>query len=174
MQRFKIAIILALIFFVQIASSCGGAGNSNSADSNTPTTPSPDPVFLGVKDNTDEFAALVKLTIEPEDVTWKETAASGTTTSPSQKKLLAVMRFTPENAKKIVELAQKIKSGEQVSIPGESWFPTELVTQSELSGNDTITAIAYSAEDFYLPPYSAGRISHIENTDFFILELTMP
>ena len=88
------------------------------------------------------------------------------------RKLLAVLRFTPENSKKIVEHAAKLKAGEKVSIPSESWFPAELVSQGDLSGDDNITATAYPADEFFQAPYSEGKLSRVENSDFFVLEMT--
>ena len=166
MPMSKTAIILALFLFIPMLGGCGGrAGNTNAANINTVSANKPDPAAAGVNDNAEELAALVKLPFEPEEVTWKETAAG------DKKKLLAVLRFTPEDSKKIVERAAKIKPGETVSIPSERWFPAELVSQGELNGDDTITATAYSADEFYLPPYVDGRLSHIQNTDFFVLEV---
>ncbi len=164
---FKTAIILALFLSIQMLGACsGGAGSGNTAKTNTASANTTDPAAEGVKDNAEELATLAKLPFEPEDVIWKDTVVDNT------RKLLAVLRFTPEDSKRIVERAAKIKAGETVSIPSERWFPAELVTQSELNGDDTIIAMAYSAEEFYLAPYSEGRLSHIQNTDFFILEMS--
>lgn len=148
---------------------CGGSGvKTNTANTTTANMAAnkTDPAADGVKDNAEELGTLAKLSFEPEEVTWKETTAG------NNRRLLAVIRFTPEDSKKIVENAAKIKAGEPVSIPSERWFPAELVSQSELNGDDSITAMAYSADEFYQPPYSEGRLSHVQKTDFFILELT--
>lgn len=162
----KTAIILALILSIQMLSACGGrAGNANTVNINAAPANRPDPAALGVSDNAEELAALVKLPFEPEEVAWKETTAGNI------RKLLAVLKFTPEDSRKVAERAAKVKPGETVAIASERWFPAELVSQGELNGDDTIAAMAYSAEEFYLPPYVEGRLSHIQNTDFFILEL---
>ena len=162
----KTAIILPLFLFIPMLGGCGGrAGNVTTANTNIVSASKPDAASAGVNDNAEELAVLVKLPFEPEEVTWKETTAGNV------RKLLAVVRFTPEDSKKVVERAAKIKPGETVSIPSERWFPAELVTQGELNGDDTITATAYSAEEFYLPPFIEGRLSHIQNTDFFVLEV---
>ncbi|MEO7674348.1 MAG: hypothetical protein ABIU09_09775 [Pyrinomonadaceae bacterium] len=163
----KTAIILALIFAILMLSACGGGtGNTNTANSNTLSSNSGDPLGEGVKDNAEELATLIKLPFEPEEVTWKEI------TSDRNRKVLAVIRFTPEDSKKIVEHAAKIKAGESVSIPSERWFPAELVSQAEMSGDDQISATAYPADEFYQAPYSEGRLSRFQQSDFFILELT--
>ncbi len=148
---------------------CGGSGiKSNIANTATANTAAnkTDPAAEGVKDGAEELAALVKLPFEPEEVTWRET------TEGNKRKLLAVIKFTPEDSKKIVENAAKTRAGEPVSIPSERWFPAELVSQAEMSGDDQITATAYPADEFYQSPYAEGRVSRFQQSDFFILELT--
>ena len=163
----KTAIILALILSIQLLAACGGAaGNVNRANTNTAAASNSDPASEGIKDNTEEFATIAKLPFPPEEVTWKETSAG------DNKKLLAVLRFTPDDSKKIVERASRIKAGETVSLDSEKWFPPELVAQSDLNGDDNISATAYPADEFYHPPYTEGRISRVDNTEFFVLELT--
>ena len=148
------------------ACSGGGTNSANTANSNTAAVNNSDPTAESVKDNAEELATLAKLPFEPEEVTWKETTAG------NKRKLLAVIRFTPEDSKKIVENAAKINAGEPVSIPSERWFPAELISQAEMSGDDQITATAYPADEFYQAPYSEGRLSRFQQSDFFILELT--
>jgi len=164
----KTAIILALILSIQMLGACVGK-TSDANTSNTANTGSANiskPETEGVKDNADELATLARLTFEPEEVAWKETTAG------DKRKLLAVLRFTPVDSKKIIENAAKVKPGQNVSIPSERWFPAELVSQSEMSGDETITATAYAADEFFLPPYTEGRLSRVGNSDFFVLELT--
>lgn len=163
----KTAIILALFLSVQMLGACRGpSSNANTANANTAPANRSDPASEGVKDNEEELAGLVKLPFEPEEVTWKEISSGDT------RKLLAVLRFTPEDSKKVVERASKIKPGVSVSIPSERWFPAELVSQSEMSGDDQISATAYPADEFFQAPYSEGRLSRFQESDFFILELT--
>ena len=164
----KTAIILALILSIQMLGACGGGtGNANNANTaNTGSANISKPETEGVKDNADELATLARLPFEPEEVTWKESTAG------DKRKLLAVLRFTPEDSKKIVDQAAAVKPGESVSIPSERWFPAELVSQGELSGTETIPATAYSADQFYQPPFSEGRLSKIGSSDFFVLEMT--
>ena len=163
----KTAVILALTLAVLMLVGCGnGTGNANTANTNTSAANNNDTASAGVRDNVDELVGLVKLPIGPEEATWKETTADNT------KKLVAVLRFTPENSKKMVEQASKSKPGETVSISTETWFPPELVAQSDMNPDDNITATAYPASDLAQPPYTEGRIARVENTDFFILEMT--
>ena len=170
----KTALILALFFSIEMLGGCGLTGDRGSniptADSNSANAGA-----NTVKDNAEELGILVRLPFEPEEATWKESAANipNSEQIPSQnpRKLTAVLRFSGENAKNIVNQSEKIKAGEAAVFAAERWFPAELIAQSELNGDDILKGASYSAADFYQPPYTDGKIIRIENTDFFILEL---
>lgn len=165
MSVFKTAIILALILSIQLLGACSGGTDSNAVNTNVASASDANATGNGVKDNAEELALLVNLPFEAEEVIWKESSdANG-------KKLLAVLKFTSADSKKIVERIARSGPGETVSVPSERWFPAELITQGELNGDDKIMAAAYPANEFYLAPYSDGKIFHIQNTDFFILEM---
>ncbi|CAN5408518.1 hypothetical protein BH18ACI3_BH18ACI3_14620 [soil metagenome] len=171
---FKTGLILALIFSIQMLLGCNTAdngGNNNSVKNSDMS----DVTGSTIKDNVEELGTLVKLPLEPEEVTWKEFAPNSSnseqTGSQNLKKLTAVMRFSNENAKKIVGQVENKQAGESASLGAEPWFPAELIAQSELNGDDTLKGTSYSAADFYQPPFTDGKIIRIENTDFFILEL---
>ncbi|MGH7783715.1 MAG: hypothetical protein ACREO5_07740, partial [Candidatus Binatia bacterium] len=82
------------------------------------------------------------------------------------------LRFSPENSKKFIADAEKIKAPEKVALSTETWFPPELIAQGDLSGNDNLTGMAYAANAFFQPPYVNGRITHIEDSDYFVLEVS--
>ena len=128
-----------------------------------------------VNDNVDQLLEIVRLPEVPEDVVWKEETLGknddNRVPGPTDKKLTAVLRYTPENAAKIVALVQKNKAPEQTEISTESWFPEELIAQSQLSGNESLKGTAYGANDFFNIPYGNGKITRIEGTDYFVLEL---
>lgn len=139
--------------------------NSNSAKSQS-TTPS---------DNLEELSNLIRLPEIPEEVVWKEETLGkqdGRAPGPTDRKIIAVFKFKPEDLPKLLTLIEKGKLAEQAEIPAESWFPEELTAQAQLSGNDTLKGTAYGANDFFNIPFGAGRITRIENTNYFILELT--
>ena len=118
------------------------------------------------KTNVEEFQLLVNMPyeVEDEDIVWKETA--------DQKKLLAVMRFSRANAARIVADATARQPPENITVSSESWFPSELIAQGELSGDDSLKGLAYTADSFFQEPYFLGRIVRIEDTDYFVLELS--
>jgi len=42
----------------------------------------------------------------------------------------------------------------------------------ELSGDDSLKGLAYSADSFFQEPYTSGRVIRIDGTDYFVLELS--
>jgi hypothetical protein len=129
----------------------GTVGSSNS-DANTEKT------------NVEELGMLVSVPYETEDIVWKDLAA--------QKKLIAVLRFSSADGAKLVAEASAVHPPVAVSIQCETWFPDELIAQSDLSGDDTLKATAYAANAFLQPPFNEGRISRVEGTDYFVLEVS--
>jgi hypothetical protein len=118
------------------------------------------------KDDSAELEMIVKLPEQPEDVAWREEETS------KGKKLTAVLKYSAENAAKIIASAEKNKPPEQTEIDTETWFPEELTAQSQLSGNETLKGTAYGANDFLNAPYVQGKLIRIQDTNYFVLELT--
>ncbi len=116
------------------------------------------------KTNVEELGLLANVPYETEDIVWKEDKVNA--------KLTAVLRFSPEDADKIVAESEKNGAPQRVNIAMESWFPAELTAQSELSGDQSLKGLAYPANIFYLAPYSSGRVARIEGSDYFILDLS--
>jgi hypothetical protein len=107
---------------------------------------------------------LINVPYESDEVFWKEDV--------DHKKLIAVLRFPQGEANRLISDAEKIHPAQQVTITPESWFPAELEAQSEMSPDDTLSGQAYAANAFFQDPYNQGRITHIQDTDYFILELS--
>lgn len=164
MRNFRVGVVLALLcLFAVSLSACGG---SRGVNTNSPVT-SANTVGENVntaKTNVEELGLLVNIPYETEDIAWKEDA--------EHKKLIAVLRFSPEDSKKLVSDVEKSGAPENVSIAVENWFPSELTAQSEMSGDSALKGIAYPANIFFQEPYSTGRITRIEGGDYFVLELT--
>ena len=129
----------------------GASGTSNSANS-------------GPHDNAEELAMLVKLPVEPDEVSWKE--------DPAKKQLVAVLRFSPENAAQLAAEIEKTGQPAVETLPVESWYPAELVAQGELTGESTVKGTSFPADPFLNPPYTHGKITRVENTDYFILQIS--
>jgi hypothetical protein len=128
-----------------------------------------------VKDDVDELELTIKLPFHPEDAVWREETLGKTGESrvpgPTDKKLVAVLRFLKDDADKITAQAEKYKAGVPQIINTESWFPAELIAQSQTSGDETLKGLSYPANDFYNAPYTDGKITRIEGTDYIIVEL---
>jgi hypothetical protein len=107
---------------------------------------------------------LVNVPYEVEDIAWKD--------YPASKKVLAVLKFSPADADKIVADAEAAGPAQMVSIPAETWFPEELIAQAGVSGDDALKGNAYPATSFFQEPYTSGRITRVGDSDFFVLEVT--
>ena len=153
---------LAPFLFLVILTSCGSQSNTNSQ--NTARANSNAANSNVAKTNVEELGMLVNVPYESEEAFWKEDAA--------HKKLVAVLRFPQPEANRLIADAEKIRPAQQTTIPSESWFPPELIAQGDLSGDDTLNGKAYAANAFFQDPYNDGRITRIEDTDYFVLELS--
>lgn len=154
-------LVLASLATSLGSASCGGPGRAtnanlaklaNQADSNAASS------------NSEELGLLVNMPFETEDVVWKEDI--------EKKSLVAVMLLSPANAEKLVSEASQIRPPEQAAISTESWFPAELVAQSGMSGENVLKGQAYAANAFFQEPYTGGRVIRIENTNYFVLDLS--
>ncbi|MEW6360865.1 MAG: hypothetical protein ACK42A_01305 [Pyrinomonadaceae bacterium] len=154
--------VLLVIFSGLSTLSCSENGqvpnpqNTNSNRQITVSSPQPD--------ENEELGALITLPYEPEDVVWRK--------SGDGRSLLAVLRFSPEDTRKIRESLTAGGQGTPRSITPEDWFPAELQAQSEANPDAMIIGEAFPATLFFQPPYGAGTITAVSGTDFFILELT--
>lgn len=162
MKILRTVVILALFLCAMLNPGCGG-GNKNanlgSAVSNGPLENT-----NSAKSNIEELSLQVNVPYEAEDIVWKETA--------DHKQIIAVLRFSSEDANRVVAEAAPRQAPQNVILSSETWFPAELIAQSEMSGDDSLNGLAYAADRFYQEPYTSGRIVRIEGTDYFVLELS--
>ncbi len=162
MAAVKFFAKLSIITIAVLSLACGGPGK-NSANSPSAANRASEN-SNSARSNLEELRLIATIPYEAEDIVWKENKPG--------KKLVAVLRFSSADSAKIVAEAEPIKVPEAVSISSETWFPPELIAQSEMSGDDNLNGKAYAANQFFLDQYSAGRIIRIENTEYFVLELT--
>lgn len=163
MQSSSIPVIfLFFVLAVSALTSCNspaGNGNANVSTANSTTVSKVVP-----KDNVEELAMVVKLPFEPEEVAWEEKATDGS--------LTAVIRFSSENAEKMSAEVAKNGGPTPERLTVEAWYPAELIAQSEMSGESIVEGKSYPAGPFLNPPYSKGKITRIDNTDYFILQIS--
>lgn len=115
------------------------------------------------KDDPEDFARIVKLPFNPEEVSWRES---------SDKKIIAVLKFSAADAQSLVAQIEKQKPAQNAVLNAENWFPPELIAKSQQAGDETLKGKEYSASDFFLAPYMSGKITRIDETNYFILELS--
>ena len=172
-------LLFFVIFFI---SGCGenGSGNDSniSAENDYSATVKNDDANIS-KDDVEELDKIINLPIQPEEAVWREdnsekrdSGGSGSIPSSNGQKLTVVLKFSAEDAQKIVEKVDKIKPPFASDVDAESWFPPELIAKSQESGDGNLKGISYAAAEFLREPYKNGKITRISDTNFFVLELT--
>lgn len=131
-------------------------GNSNSA--------------VNAQDDIEELSKIIKLPVPPVEATYSEVNASNG--APNKKRFVAILKFSTADANQIATGAEKYKPPSPADVDAEDWFPPELVAKSQETGDTSLKGIDYAATDFLQPPYTGGRLTRINDTDFFVLELT--
>ena len=155
-------VFLTVAVSIAIASGCGGnaantgqqprPGDAAAANSNTPRT------------NVEELGMLINVPYQVDDLVWKE--------YPSQKRILAVMKLPPEDARRLVDDASANGQPTGVTMRFEQWFPDELIAQGQMSGDSELKGQSYPANSFFQPPYNTGHVARVDGTDFFVLDLS--
>lgn len=162
--RAKLICVFLLTLFLIV--SCRENENQNGqAESSAQKANGENGGVNSTKDDVEELEKIIKLPIRPEEATWRFEDSN-------EKKLVAVLKFSAENAGQIVLQAEKIKPAAQSEIDAENWFPAELIAQSQLSGDETVKGTSYAVDNFLQPPFTGGKITRIADTNFFVLELT--
>ena len=165
MRILRSELILALFLIAVSLSGCySGGGNTNAIPSNDRSNTNRENANTA-KTNAEELGLLVKILYETEDIVWKD--------DTTNRKLIAVLRFSTVDADKIVVDAEKFGVPVNVNIAAETWFPSELIAQSDMSGDSALKGFAYPANAFFQEPYTAGRITRIDGGDYFVLELSV-
>lgn len=160
MTKRKCALILAF-FLIGISAFGCSDGGANVTTANRPGS-RPNSNLSEPRTNAEELGLLVKMPYETLDIVWKD--------FPNEKRLVAVLRYAPADANKIVAEAGGRPEGRSLQV--ETWFPDELIAQSEMRGDSALKGMAYPATGFYQEPYTSGKITRVEGTDYFVLDLT--
>ena len=158
MRTSPIAKILTIFVAFAYLAGCTGknAANSNSpaSEPNTSSSSADAP-----KDNSEEFEQLVHLPIPAEDVSWKETAPDPSTSPDAtlNKRLIAVLLFTRENAAKLSEDLGRSHPPIAENLDPDSWYPAELIAQSNVRGDGKLSGQSYAADEFLAAAVHAGQ-----------------
>lgn len=161
MIRFThLAAVFLLLPYLLISISCGGRAADNVSTANVTSTTA---IANGVKTNVEELSLIINIPYEAEDIFWKD--------DKGQKKLTAVLRFDKVDTDKLNADLEKAGAAVEAEIEAEDWFPDELRSQSEMKGDTALKGKTYPANPFYSEPYASGKVTRIDGTDFFVLEL---
>lgn len=174
-SRSKLIIFLSGIIFLLNACAGSETTNTNSIGSNVNQTSSGVNEIVA-KDDVEELGKIIKLPIAPEEATYSENDLKNKNSeprasAPNDKKIVAVLKYSSKDADLLVENAAKYKSSTPSDVEAESWFPPELVAKSQISGDEALKGVAYAADDFLQPPFNNGKLTRINNTDYFVLEI---
>ncbi|CAN5142032.1 hypothetical protein BH20ACI2_BH20ACI2_18710 [soil metagenome] len=154
-----LSIIAGSVFIGACSSEPDFAANNTAANVSTKIPEESLP-----KTNAEELGMLIQLPYEVEDIVWEQDHVTHNIT--------AILRFSSEDANKLVAEAEKYGAGRAVSVSGESWYPDELIAQVEMSGDSTLKGTAFPANAFFQAPYTSGRVTRVEGVDYFILEVS--
>lgn len=165
----RIGLFALAVSLVLCGCSVFTGSNSNSGKEKARESSSP-------YDDMDELKVFVDLSEDPEEVSWVEKdlkpGETGSADSTAAKKrLLAVLRYEGDPARRFNTSVTGLGKGEAVSLNVESWFPAELVAKGQTGAEETLKGMSYPAKALAKSPYTDGRIVRVDGTDYFVLEL---
>ncbi len=163
-------VFLSVIFLLN---ACSGneAVNVNSVSPNSNSNAA----AIVPIDDVEGLGRIVKLPLVPEEATYYEFDLSADANSrpavPNAKRLVAVLKFSAEYADGLVKNAGINHAPAPLDVEAENWFPPELVAKSQETGDGSLKGVSYPATNFLQPPYANGRLTRINDTNYFVLEL---
>lgn len=166
MKFFQARLFFCFLTSAILFSACGVNEGANQNANGVNQTANAGGNSNSTKYNTEEFGEIINLPFTPEDVTWRESG------SQNAKKLIAVLKFSAQNAQAVTAQAERHKPAAPAKIDAENWFPPELVAQSGQSGDESLKGNVYAANDFFSETYKNGKLTRITDTDYFVLEMT--
>ncbi len=158
--------LILVVSTAAVAAGCSSTPTANNSNAPAAAANANADTQNGAHTRVEDLNLLINMPYDIQDVAWKQ--------SKDQKKITAVVRFDPDDEKKVIPEAEKFGPAQNVSVDTQSWFPEELREQSELHGDTPLNGKAYPANQFFQDPYNSGRIIDIDGTDFYILELSSP
>ncbi len=152
------------------SNACSGnkTDNVNSSASNNRQTANSISEIVA-QDDVEELAKIIKLPAAPSEATYSE--INPNSGAMSSKKLVVILKFSTADANQIAANAERFNPPAPADVDAENWFPPELVAKSQETGDASLKGVEYAANDFLQPPYASGRLTRINDTDYFVLEL---
>ena len=170
----KIPLLKFISFLLTIGflSACSGNKNANvnSLTSNGNQTANSISEIVA-QDDVEELGKIIKLPVVPSEATYIESNFNNGE-SGDNKKLVVALKFSTADANQIAASAAQYKPPAPADVDAEDWFPPELVAKSQETGDASLKGIEYAPNDFLQSPYTKGRLTRLNNTDYFVLELS--
>lgn len=166
MKIFRVLRFFVFLTFASLLSGCVGGDSANKKNANGAQHTNANTNASQTKDDAEDFSKIVTLSVIPEEVIWRETEV------PNGKKLLAVLKYSAPDAQAVAGQAEKHRPAIAAELDAEDWFPPELVAKSQESGDEILKGKSYAANDFFSETYKNGKLTRIEGTDYFVLELS--
>ena len=163
---FRRGLIFAVLTASIAAVGCSSKPAANNANASAAPAAANTDTQNGARTKVEDLSLLVNMPYDVQDVLWKQ--------SHDQKKITAVLRFDPDDEKKVTAEAEKFGPAQNVTFDTQAWFPEELTEQSELHGDQPLSGKAYPANQFFQEPFNNGRLVDIDGTDYYVLELNAP
>ena len=120
---------------------------------------------IAAHDDVEELGKIIKLPVAPDEAAYSEIKSNRGV------KFVAILKFSKDVANRIAASAEGYKPPAPADVDAEDWFPPELVAKSQETGDASLKGVEYAANDFLQPPYTSGRLTRINDTDYFVLEL---
>jgi hypothetical protein len=161
-----ICLLLTIVFF----NACSGNKTANVNSSVSDNRQTANSISeINAHDDVEELAKIIKLPAAPDEATYSEINSGGS--APNNKKLVVILKFPTAAANQIAASAERYKPPAPADVDAEDWFPPELVAKSQETGDASLKGVEYAANDFLQPPYASGRLTRVNDTDYFVLEM---
>ena len=160
MRLYTLGFLVTIVLTMACGPKQASTNNSTPAPANVNTEATVD----GAKTSAEELGNLITMPFEAQDVVWKQ--------SKDQKRIVAVIRFDPEDTQKLAAECQKFGPVQNGTVDAQTWFPDDLTAQSDLHGDEPLSGKAYAANPFFQDPYNTGRVVRVNGTDYYVVELT--
>lgn len=165
---------LRLITHFVLPTACGLLLASCKPQAGTAATPVSAPVTSSAP-STDiaGLSQLVTLPVPPLAATWQSTRVGDDNFGPSDLQLLAVLRFSPQNADKVVALARKREAPRKGELEVQPWFPVALKQNAKrgAQGQLVVRGQRLNADDFAHLSLRNGFAFRVEGTNVIVLSL---
>lgn len=164
----KYIFFLLTVILFNACSGNNAAGDNSSAPNSNQTANSISEIVA--HDDVEELGKIIKLPVAPDEATYSEIKPNSSG-DPSSVKLIVTLKFSTAAANQIAASAERYKQPAPADVDAEDWFPPELIAKSQESGDASLKGVEYAANDFLQSPYAGGRLTRVNDTDYFVLEL---